>query len=632
MKNKILILFFLLSSSAVFAESIFITPNVEVIRGAVNCVLLRENEGTLAVYGNPHGRAEKIEMLLFTHHRRDVTWSGISAVHNGAKAVAPENEREYFTDNVQFWNDYFQKRFHDYNQQTSKISLEPIPITQFVKQGDVFEWKSIKIKVLDTPGYTRGGVSYIFEKDGKRIACTGDLILRGGKILDLYSLQDRIEDSTPKTGGYHGYAARLAQVIQSLRKIKQVKPDVIIPARGEVIDSPEDDIDRLIENLQQVYSNYLSICALRWYWGDDYIRSCAARVLGTSDVAWMPMAETVHNEPPDWVIPIQNSRLIASSSGNAFMADCGSQSIIDKVRQMQKDQVIKAVEGLYITHYHDDHTNMAQKFADEFDCPIYYCPEMQDILEHPTRYRMPAMTDHPIRSGKVMPEKSMMRWHEFTFTFYYHPGQTLYHGGLLVEKDNGESMFFCGDSFTPSGIDDYCLLNRNVLDQEQGYIYCLNFLKTLPENCLITNQHVDEPFRFSAEQMDFMLNAYSKRIELLSTLFPWDNPNYGTDEQWARLYPYGTTAKAGEQVRLQIIITNYSPQEKEFAAFIHTPEGWNAEVREIRMILKPKETGSMEIPVHIPSEEQAGTRVVTADLTFDAWELRHWVEALIQVE
>ena len=55
------------------------------------------------------------------------------------------------------------------------------------------------------------------------------------------------------------------------------------------------------------------------------------------------------------------------------------------------------------------------------------------------------MTDHPIRSGKVMPEKSMMRWHEFTL-LSLSPGQTLYHGGLLVEKDNGESMFFCGDS------------------------------------------------------------------------------------------------------------------------------------------------------------------------------------------
>ena len=33
----------------------------------------------------------------------------------------------------------------------------------------------------------------------------------------------------------------------------------------------------------------------------------------------------------------------------------------------------------------------------------------------------------------------------------------------------------------PFRIDDYCLLNRNVLDQEQGYIYCLNFLKRCPK-------------------------------------------------------------------------------------------------------------------------------------------------------
>ena len=40
----------------------------------------------------------------------------------------------------------------------------------------------------------------------------------------------------------------------------------------------------------------------------------------------------------------------------------------------------------------------------------------------------------------------------------------MYHDGLLVKKDGGESVFFVGDSFTPSGIDDYCLLNRKCMD------------------------------------------------------------------------------------------------------------------------------------------------------------------------
>ena len=54
------------------------------------------------------------------------------------------------------------------------------------------------------------------------------------------------------------------------------------------------------------------------------------------------------------------------------------------------------------------------------------------------------------------------QWHEFTVTAYHLPGQTLYHGGLLIEG-RGHRILFCGDSFTMAGIDDYCAGNRNWL-------------------------------------------------------------------------------------------------------------------------------------------------------------------------
>jgi glyoxylase-like metal-dependent hydrolase (beta-lactamase superfamily II) len=61
-----------------------------------------------------------------------------------------------------------------------------------VRDGDQIGWQGIAIRVLATPGYTRGAVSYLVEVDGKRIACVGDLIYGDGKILDLYSLHAAI--------------------------------------------------------------------------------------------------------------------------------------------------------------------------------------------------------------------------------------------------------------------------------------------------------------------------------------------------------------------------------------------------------------------------------------------------------
>ena len=97
-----------------------------------------------------------------------------------------------------------------------------------------------------------------------------------------------------------------------------------------------------------------------------------------------------------------------------------------------------------------------------------------------------------------------MPWKNFELTFFYFPGQTLYHDGLLMENKNGEAIFFTGDSFTPAGIDDYCFQNRNMLHEGTGYLYCLDVLKKFPTHVLLSNQHIKPLFTFSRQQLDHM--------------------------------------------------------------------------------------------------------------------------------
>ena len=100
------------------------------------------------------------------------------------------------------------------------------------------------------------------------------------------------------------------------------------------------------------------------------------------------------------------------------------------------------MDGIFVTHYHDDHTNMVQSAAEEFRCPVYASPELRDILENPSRFRMPAQTSNPIRKVSVVTEGTKRRWNEFEFTYFYFPGQTLYHGELVVKKDGGRDRHF----------------------------------------------------------------------------------------------------------------------------------------------------------------------------------------------
>ena len=604
-----------------------ITADVSVVYGPVNGVLIQRNGETLTVYGDPRPEPAKARQLLFTHHRRDVVWAGRRLVERGTEAIAPEAEKALFTDVGQFWEHYRMARFHDYANQSSRILGEPIPLARTVRGGDTIEWQGLTVRVMETPGYTRGAVSYLFEIDGKRIACMGDLIYGRGQILDLFSLQDAIPQV--QEDGYHGWAARAGDVVQSLRKVAQWKADILIPARGPVIRDPGEAIDTLIRRLQAVFASHFAIDALRWYRGDDKIRAMAARVLGPTPVQWMPMAETVEEKLPEWILPITNSRLIISRTGAAFLVDCGNPEVVEEVKRLKRQGVIKQLDGIYITHYHDDHADMAQAMADEFHCSVYFCREMQDILEHPEAYRMPCLTPNAIHSIHAMDEGAKQRWNEFEFSYSYFPGQTIYHGGLVVKKDNGQTVFFVGDSFTPTGMDDYCLLNRNFLAPENGFLDCLNIIKKMTGDYLLINEHVPPAFRFSSQQLDFMIETFEQRRNLLLELFPWNDPNFGVDEQWARFYPYTVEVAAGGRVELKMILRNHSASQQEFRITPHVPAGWKAPHGPLQVSVGPRQERSLSIPLTV---DTPGLKIVTVDVAFGTWDLREWTEAMVTVK
>ena len=596
-----------------------LTPAVSIVPGAINGVLVARPDGVIAIYGDPRPAPPRARMVLFTHHRRDVVWAGRGLIASGAQAVAPEGEKQLFTGVEEFWDKYRTARFHDYTGQSSRVPAQPIALARTVHGGDTVDG----IQVLDTPGYTRGAVTYLIEDAGRRIACTGDLIYGDGRILDLFSLQDAIPEA--KEDGYHGYAARAGDIVASLRKIAAWKPDVLIPARGPVIRNPAAAIDALIARLQAVFASHFEIDALRWYRGDERLRIMARRVLELHPVTWMDMAAT---EPklPEWIVPITNSRLIVSGTGAAFLIDCGNQRVIDQVRTMLREGKIKQLDGIYITHYHDDHTNLAQAAAEEFHCPIYFTREMRDILEHPDRYRMPCLTSNAIVNGRPMTSGERQRWNEFEFTYSYFPGQTLYHGGLLIKPASGPAVFFAGDSFTPSGMDDYCLLNRNFVAPEPGYLECLRQIRALPAGYLLINQHVAPAFRYSAAQLDRMTANFTRRRELMGALFPWDDPNYGLDEQWARFYPYTAEVASGARVNLEVILRNHSPAPREFRVTPHAPSGWRVPAGPLRITVPPRAERSVQIPV---TAADHGRAIVTADIATGPWDFREWTEAIV---
>jgi len=610
--------------------AIQLSEHVSFIPGPVNGVRIEKDNARLVVYGDPAGKIENAEMVLFTHSRRDVVWAGLGLVERGAKAVVPDGDVGNFTNVEQFWDEFTTRRFHDYAQQGTKILTESLKIGRTVKAGENFSWQGIPIEAIDTPGYTRQALSYLIEIDGIKYAFVGDIIYGNGKLFDLYSLQDAVAEA--KISGYHGWAGRMGTLIDSLRKVAAREPDILVPARGPVIRNPGEAINLLIERLRAVYENYLSISAGKWYFRDNY-DILARRVLGDNPkVNWMPWAEVIKDKPPEWIIPIGNSRLIISEDRRGFLIDCGGRRIVDEVIKLREAGKLTGLEGLFITHYHDDHTDNVAACLAEFNCPVYATGPSVDILEHPGDYRLPCLTPNPIADIKVMPEAHKMRWKEFTFTFHDFPGQTIYHDALLVEKDNAEKIFFIGDSFTPSGIDDYCLLNRNLLHESTGYFYCLSLLRKIPSGTLLINQHVVEPFSFSARGLDHMTATLTKRKALLAEMLPWDEPNYGIDERWVRFSPYGSKAGPGRNAQISLKTFNHSSNSRTYTFALNLPAGFDAESKTASVTIPPRTEKQADFNLVIDTSVDPGTYVITADVQQEQWNLPRWAEAIIEVE
>ena len=517
---------------------------IQFVRDSPNRVGIGDD---LAAYSFPR-HCSGTERLLVTHANRDAyEWPPATVV-----LIVPDGEREYFADPTSIWLRVEAAQLHDYSQLSTNLPLSSHAAVQGVQEGDEIGSALGIVRVVETPGRTAGAVSYVLDLGGLRIIFTGDLIYGDGQLLDAYSLQSAIPEAN--TRGYHGYAGRAGQLIASLHKIASLKPDVLIPAHGPLVCNPQDAIAKLVSRIEDLLSSHFETDALLWFWGPEShrIRSQAAK----QPIKTMPMAELA-DSPAD-IVPFGTSRLIYSQAGAAFLVDAGDPITLPTLRTLRKDGAFGTLEGIWITHYHDDHTDYVNDVVNEFGCSVYFTTSISGILTNPRRFRMPCLPSRGIMDGTPVQHGTTMKWHEWLFNFEYFPGQTLYHGGLLATRDDGRSYYFVGDSFTPTGIDDYCMQNRNLYGYAMGYTYCLDRLSNLPRATWLVNQHVVPMFRFSESQLATMKDAVDKRTVILGELCSWPNINYMVDECWVSLYPRTSELSVGDKRDICLEVCNYS--------------------------------------------------------------------------
>ncbi|PYV07692.1 MAG: hypothetical protein DMG07_27850, partial [Acidobacteria bacterium] len=238
-------------------------------------------------------------------------------------------------------------------------------------------------EALDTPGHTDRSLSYLVEAGGKRVAFTGDLIAGPGQLWELWSLQKRFPGMTRD---YWGFGGAVEEVKASLDRVLARRPDVLVPSHGVVMTDPPAAVAALKRNLDAFMANYLTTSAWRIYF----------KAIAPKEPPMLePLPEVGY---PKWVRNIAStSKAIVADDRSVFLSDCGHPSAVAEIDRLLRAGEIRSVDGIWITHYHDDHTQEVNTARRRFGARVHVERAMVDIIENPTAYAMPCLFPESIR-------------------------------------------------------------------------------------------------------------------------------------------------------------------------------------------------------------------------------------------
>ena len=524
-----------------------------------------------------------VNMICCTQHRRPNVCGAYAFVENGAGIVAPAAERHLFEDVDAYWSDW-RKRWHLYDMRPRpQVLVRPLRVSRGVSNGDTIEWEGYKIHVIETPGATDGSVSYLVEAGGTKACFSGDVLCGTGQVWDLYSMQEGFG----AVGDYHGFMGSRAKVIASLRKLSSCGAQLLVPSHGAPIRDVAEATQSLDRRLNEVWRNYTAISALNHYFPtlfdelkDDPMRMAPARTM----------------DLPNWIRRVGwTSFAVVSETGAAFLVDCGAEGVVDTLRKWIDEKTIASVEGCWVTHYHDDHVDALQSALLAFGCPITTDRHLAEIVEQPSWFFLPCISPHGTPVARATKDRDTWSWHEFRFTAYHFPGQTLYHSGLLVEGHGGKP-FFAGDSFSPTGLDDYTCGNRMFLGAGRGFRRCIGLLREIQPDYIL-NQHQERAFAFTNDELDYMERLLAERERLIAEMTPWEDPNFAIDEWWMRTYPYQQDTCAGSVIAIDVEFTNHGTNEARVDVEPVLPAGWRwNRKRGTRSLRIPPKTDGIAAP------------------------------------
>jgi glyoxylase-like metal-dependent hydrolase (beta-lactamase superfamily II) len=557
----------------------------------------------------------RITDVLMTHHHRDQGQGLPRAVAHGARIHVPPVERELFDRVEEMWEG--RQLDNDYNLRQDRFSLlDSVPVHATVPEYRELEAAGVRLLVLPTPGHTIGSVTYLLDRDGERLAFTGDLVYAPGKVWSLAATQwSYTQNEGP------------AMTVLSALLLHRYRLSAIAPSHGEIMH----DSDQALELLAQVMQEYVD--SRRSYPWDLRAR------LEDPFVALTP--HLLLNRTA-----MSCSYVVLSETGEALIVDYGYDMttglVLGQERASRRPWLasIPALRELYgvkrisvalPTHYHDDHIAGMPLLRDVEGTELWIPENVAPTMADPWFEDLPCQWYDPIVADRVLPLGEPFSWNEYTFTAHAQPGHTLYAVAYELDVD-GVKVVFTGDQQEGLGGRDG---RRDIMNYQYRNLFRLGdyaqsaglYRRIGPG--LMASGHWD-PRWVDDEYLDYLTDSAQLVDDIHRRLLPLDDLSIGPDGQTARLLPYRRRAGVGEPLEYTVRVRNPLAASALARLTPVLPVGWRSSVPELTLELGPGEESTVQLTV-TPASTGRRQRLAV-DVAIGDLRLGQHTEALVDVE
>ncbi len=390
---------------------------------------------------------DQVEKVLLTHHHRD----SLAAVPLlTANVFAPKASAAYLDPKLvaRYWREAIPLR----NSRTAYLVIaKGLPtIVCSLSDGQTLTFGDWRIEVIATPGHSPDHVAYLAEntKDKKKLLFVGDALARRGKLWSPYT-----------TDWDHWTDAGLRPAAESLRKLAKLEADLVLPARGPVIDR---DIAQTCRFTAELIDENAFLRSYERYTRDRLknppkYRFLAPEQAGSNgSLPWSRLSKNL------WLTG--NTYVLRSKEGPCLVVDPWDPHSEKQIPKLQKDEQLGRVEVVLCSHAHFDHYDGTYVLLQRDKPEVWTLDEVARPLADPFRLRAPFLDARPLPIAKRLRDGETVRWREYELKFHFLPGQSLFTMGVETTID-GKRCLFTADNFFHhdlySGTGGWMGLNRS---------------------------------------------------------------------------------------------------------------------------------------------------------------------------